>query len=142
MSRRFAAITKDKVIVTTDDEIKEFDRSNLISVTPGATTEWDNWSAKISIGLNVTRGNTDQTDFTAKINIKRRTPGNRFVVDYLGNYSRAQNTQIANNHRLNTFFDIFAAKKYFWRPIFAEYYRRFLPSTIETHLRTSTTGPP
>ena len=116
-------ITKDKVIVETDEGVREFDRSRLISVTPGATTEWDNWSAKISIGLNFTRGNTDQADYTAKINIKRRTPDNRFVVDYLGNFSRSRNTQIANNHRLNTFFDIFAAKEYFWRPIFAEYYR-------------------
>ena len=81
-------ITKDKVIVKTDEGVREFDRSRLISVTPGATMELDNWSAKISIGLNFTRGNTDQTDLTAKINIKRRTPDNRFVVDYLGNFSR------------------------------------------------------
>ena len=116
-------ITKDKVIVETDEGIKEFDRSVLISITPGATNEWDNWSAKISIGLNFARGNTDQADLTAKINVKRRTPKNRFVVDYLGNYSRAGNIQVTNNHRVNTFFDIFAAKKYFWRPIFAEFFR-------------------
>lgn len=55
-------VTKNKVIVDTDGGTKEFDRSQLISITPGAATEWDNWSAKISFGLNFSRGNTDQTD--------------------------------------------------------------------------------
>jgi len=116
-------ITRDKVIVDTVDGKKEFDRSQLISVTPGAASEWDNWSAKIDVGVNFTRGNTDQTEFTTKLNVKRLTPDNRFVIDYLGNFTTSNNLQTVNNHRVNTFFDIFAAKKYFWRPIFAEYFR-------------------
>ena len=116
-------ITRDKVIVDTVDGKKEFDRSQLISVTPGATSEWDNWSAKIDLGLNFTRGNTDQTEFTMKLNVKRLTPDNRFVVDYLGNFTTSNNLQTVNNHRLSTFFDIFAAKEYFWRPVLFEYFR-------------------
>lgn len=116
-------VTKDKVIVDSDGETKEFDRSQLISITPGAVSEWDNWSAKVHLGLNFTRGNSEQTDYTGKFTIRRRTPDNRFVIDYLGNFTRTGDTQTVNNHRLNTFFDIFAAKEYFWRPVFAEYYR-------------------
>ena len=116
-------ITRDKVIVDTVDGTKEFDRSQLISVTPGATSEWDNWSAKIDLGLNFTRGNTDQTEFTMKLNVKRLTPDNRFVVDYLGNFTTSNNLQTVNNHRLSMFFDIFAAKAYFWRPVLFEYFR-------------------
>ena len=116
-------VTKDKVFIATDGETSEYDRHLLIAITPGATTEWDNWTIKLSLGLNFSRGNTDQTDFTSKINIRRRTPENRFVIDYLGNLSVAGNIQTVNNHRLNTFFDIFATREYFWRPVFAEYYR-------------------
>ena len=116
-------ITRDKVIVDTVEGTKEFDRSQLISVTPGATSEWDNWSAKIDLGLNFTRGNTDQTDFTMKLNVKRLTPDNRFVVDYLGNLTTSNNVKSVNNHRLGAFFDIFAAKEYFWRPVLFEYFR-------------------
>ena len=116
-------ITRDKVIVDTADGRKEFDRSQLISVTPGAASEWDNWSAKIDLGLNFTRGNTDQTEFTMKLNVKRLTPDNRFVVDYLGNFTTSNHLQTVNNHRLSMFFDIFAAKEYFWRPVLFEYFR-------------------
>jgi putative salt-induced outer membrane protein YdiY len=116
-------VTKDKVIVETEEGTKEFNRSDLISITPGAASEWDNWSVKISFGLNFTRGNSKLTDFTAKANIKRRTPDNRFVIDYLGNRSTTSDVTTVNNHRFNTFFDMFVAKEYFFRPIFFEYYR-------------------
>lgn len=116
-------ITKDTVIVVTDEGTKEFDRSRLISITPDAVKELDNWSAKIDLGVNFVRGNTNQTEFTMKLNVKRLTPENRFVFDYLGNLTRARDIQTVNNHRVNTFFDIFAAKKYFWRPGSLEYFR-------------------
>lgn len=116
-------VTGDKVIVENAEGTKEYKRSDLISITPGARTEWDNWSAKISLGLNFSSGNTEQTDYTSKMDIRRRTPENRLVFEYLGNYSKSGDAEIANNHRGNTYFDLFAAKEYFWRPIFAEYYR-------------------
>ena len=116
-------VTPNKIMVNTNEGIREFERSQLISITPDASTEWDNWSFKVTFGLGFLRGNTDQTDFTAKANIRRQTPENRFVVDYLGNFSESDNQRTVNNHRLNTFFDLFLAKEYFFRPIFAEYYR-------------------
>lgn len=116
-------VTKDKITIDTAEGKKEFPRSRLISITQDARTEWDNWAMKISLGLNFTRGNSTQTDFTAKANIRRRTPDNRFVIDYLGNISENSNAQTVNNHRLNTFFDMFVAKEYFFRPVFAEYFK-------------------
>ena len=119
----FVIVTKDKVFVETDTGTQEFDRSRLISITPGAVKEFDKWSAKVSLGLNFSRGNTDQTDMTMKANVKRQTADDRFVFDYLGNYSVTSDVQTVNNHRANTFYDIFAKKSYFWRPVFAEYFR-------------------
>lgn len=116
-------VTRETVTVVTDKETREFPRSKLISITPGAKKETDNWSAKIGLGVTFSRGNSDQTDMSAKANIKRRTSENRFVVDYLGNFSSSGGTQTTNNHRLNSYFDIFAGKHFFWRPAFLEYYR-------------------
>lgn len=116
-------VTKDTISVKTDEGVREFERGQLISITPGASTEWDNWSFKVTFGLGILSGNTDQTDFTAKANIRRKTPENRFVLDYLGNFSESDNQQTVNNHRVNTFYDLFLAREYFLRPIFAEYFR-------------------
>ena len=116
-------VTGDTVIVVTDDGTKEFDRSRLISITPDAVKELDNWSAKIDVGATFTRGNTNQSEFTAKLNVKRLTPDNRFVFDYLGNFTQARDIQTVNNHRVTAFFDIYVDKKYFWRPVSLEYFR-------------------
>jgi len=110
-------------LATSTGGVEEFDRDLLVSITPGANSEQDNWTAKISLGLNFTGGNSKQTDFAFKFDIRRRTPENRFVVNYLGNYSKARDLETVNNHRLNAHYDIFASREYFWRPIFAEYYR-------------------
>lgn len=116
-------VTEETVIIDTAEGRKEFPRSKLLAMTKGARTEWENWSAKISFGLNFSRGNSEQTDYTAKIYISRRTPENRFVIDYLGNVRENAETRTVNNHLLSTFFDMFVAKQYFFRPVFGEYFR-------------------
>lgn len=116
-------VNEKTVFVVAGNKTQEFSRGRLISIAPGATKEIDNWAAKIGLGVAFSRGNTDQTDITAKVNIKRRTPENRFVIDYLGNFSTSGSTQTVNNHRLNSFVDLFVARRYFWRPLFVEYYR-------------------
>ena len=43
----------EKISVVSSTGLEEFDRSLLISITPGADSEQDNWSTKISFGLNL-----------------------------------------------------------------------------------------
>jgi len=119
----FVNVTKDKIFIETDSGTQEFARSRLISITPGAVKEIDKWSAKISLGLNFSSGNTDQTDMATKADIKRQTADDRLVFDYLGNFTVSNNNQTVNNHRASIYYDIFATRQYFWRPVFAEYFR-------------------
>ena len=69
----YLEITKTKVIVTSGEEVQEFDRSRLVSFITGGEEESDFWSAKFTLGLIVRSGNTDQVDYNAKANIKRQT---------------------------------------------------------------------
>jgi hypothetical protein len=116
-------VTEDKVYVTVGEERREFERDQLVTIAPGAPREIDYWSAKVSLGANISRGNVQQTQYSAIGNIKRRTSATRFVTDYLGNFTRTEGVQTVNNQRLNTYFDIFKTRKYFFRPFFGEYFR-------------------
>jgi hypothetical protein len=116
-------VTEDKVFVTVGEERQEFERNQLVAIAPGEPKEINYWSAKLSIGLNLTSGNTEQTHYSSIANIKRRTSATRFVTDYLGNFSETEGVETVNNQRLNTYFDVFKTRKYFFRPIFGEYYR-------------------
>ncbi len=116
-------VTEDKVFVTVGEERREFERNQLIAIAPGEPKEINYWSAKFGLGLNLTRGNTEQTQYSAIANIKRRTSATRFVTDYLGNFTKTDGEETVNNQRVNTYFDIFKTRKYFFRPFFGEYYR-------------------
>lgn len=116
-------ITEDKVIVTSKDARQEFERSNLIDVVSEEAKELRHWSAKVSVGLNYTRGNTEEDDLSTTVNISRRTSATRLVFNYLANYSRTGGTDTVDNNRLNAYLDIFKTRKFFWRPVFGEYFR-------------------
>jgi hypothetical protein len=116
-------VNQEKVIVTAGDERQEFDRSQLVAIAPGAPREIDYWSAKISLGFNLTRGNTEQTQWTTAANVKRLTSATRFVADWLANFSETNGEATVDNQRLYAFFDVFRTRKYFLRPVFGEYFR-------------------
>jgi hypothetical protein len=112
-------LVDDKVEITVGNEVLEFDRDQIITIAEGTKL----WKGKISLGANIRGGNSDQVDATAMAAVKRRTARSRFVADYIGNYSRADKENTSNNHRINTYYDIFMTSNLFWRTIFAEYYR-------------------
>jgi len=132
-------INKTRIIVTNGGETKEYDRSRLVSFITGGEEELDYWSAKLTLGLIVRSGNTDQVDYNAKANIKRQTAFSRFIMDYIGNISNTQDVETINNHRLTGTHDIFKTRQFFWRPIFAEYYRDPF-SNIDAKITVGTGG--
>ena len=115
-------INKTKIIVTNGDDVKEFKRSRLVSFITGGEEELDYWSAKLTLGLIVRSGNTDQIDYNAKANVKRQTSFSRLIVDYIGNISNTQDIETINNHRVTGTHDIFKTRNFFFRPIFGQYY--------------------
>ncbi len=119
----YIQVTETKVYITLGEDKQEFDRDKLIAIAYGEPKEANYWSGKLSIGLDLTSGNTDQTQYSAQGNVRRRTSASRFVLDYLGNFTRTENIETVNNHRLDGFVDLFKTKKYFLRPVFAGFFR-------------------
>ncbi|NIN36072.1 MAG: DUF481 domain-containing protein [Gammaproteobacteria bacterium] len=116
-------ITSDKLIVTNGNQVREFNRRLLVSLARGGDKEIDNWSAKLTLGLNVRGGNTDQVEYNAKAAIKRETSLTRFIMNYIGNISLTSNVETANSHRVDFSHDIFRTTRFFIRPLFGEYFR-------------------
>ena len=116
-------ITENEVHVFTDYEDLVLPRNQLQTIASAQESEISYWSSKVTFSINVRRGNTDQTDFTSKINAKRRTTESRLVIDYLGNFTEVQDTDTINNHRLNATLDYFITRRLFWTMISAEFFR-------------------
>ena len=98
-------------------------RDEVQSLTPGGSKERNYWSGKLTLGLTLRSGNTEQVEYNASANLQRRTPATRLNVDYLGNVSSIDGTDTANNTRVNTEFDVWLSRRFYLVVPFAEYYR-------------------
>lgn len=116
------SIDKGKLIVSSGETTLEFDRSYIISFAQGEARGSNYWSGRATLGFNLQRGNTEQLDYSAKANIKRRTARTRLNIDYIGSISQTRSIETTNNHRLNGHYDIFVTRRFYYTPVFAQYY--------------------
>lgn len=122
MIRGPVAITPDEVRVGSDGAVTQ-PRTNLFGLTPGGERELDHWTAKVSAGLNVRTGNTEQTDFDARVDLRRRTPNTRLNLEYTGAFSHLEGVKSEDSHRVNALFDYWLSPRFFARLPFLEYFR-------------------
>ena len=113
----------DRIMIVTAEESQEFSRADVISIAHGVPKESNYWSAKFTLGLNISQGNSDKQDLNLALNTKRRTADSRFLTDYLGFYSKSDHIKTDDNHRLRTTYDIFKTRQFFWRPVLGEVFR-------------------
>ena len=112
----------DKVTIIQGDMKYDFKKDEIVSFAPDAEIEKQFWSGKITFSLDLRSGNINQADYTAQANIQRRTAISHLSFDYLGRVSSKNKHEIANDHRLNQKYDRYITKKFFWTPLFSEYY--------------------
>jgi putative salt-induced outer membrane protein YdiY len=81
------------------------------------------WSGNASVGLTLRAGNSEQVEYNAQAHLQRRSPTTRLSLDYIGNLSSAAGIESANNHRVNTEFDLWLTRRFYLITPFVEYYR-------------------
>jgi len=114
---------ENKITIIQGDKTFEFNRSEIISLAPQGEREFNYWSGKITLNIDIRQGNKEQYDYTAKANLKRRTSSSNLYFDYLGRISSRDKVETANDHRLNQKYDRYITRQFFWTPLFSEYYQ-------------------
>lgn len=113
----------DSITIIQGDKTFKFDRDEIVSLAPKGTSEFNYWNGKITINIDVRKGNKNQYDYVAKSTVKRRTSKDNLYLDYLGRISARDNEETANDHRLNQKYDRFITRRFFWTPLFSEFYK-------------------
>jgi hypothetical protein len=116
-------LKNNEINIIQGDNKYTFPKNQVISLAPKGIKWIDIWSAKITVSIDGKKGNKDQFDYNVKFNIKRRTEKTRLTFDYLGRFSKVNNIDTANDHRLNEKYDVYLSRKLFWTPIFSEFYK-------------------
>ena len=116
-------LVKDGTVTVIGDETVTFPQEEVLTMTAGEPQEINFWSGEASGSGNYRSGNTDQETLNARISAQRRTVEQRMLFDYIGNYDETENEETENNHRLSGDWDRFVTDRFFWTPIFAEYFK-------------------
>jgi len=116
---------RDDVVLVREASGRElrFKRKDLLTIIPGEPKELNFWSGKISIGVTLRGGNTKQTDLSANMSLRRRSPYTRFDLSYLGALGTFDGEDTVNNHRLDGRYDVFVTRKFFVTPASVSAYR-------------------
>lgn len=111
-----ATVRGDVVLIRREQQTREFPRSNLLSIIEGEPTEWNFWSAKISVGVIGRFGNANQEDLNAIVLLRRQATRSRLDVEYKGNFARTNDVKTVSNHRANAKVDYLISKGFFITP--------------------------
>ncbi|MCK5736852.1 MAG: DUF481 domain-containing protein, partial [Spirochaetaceae bacterium] len=78
---------------------------------------WKLWNGRISAGLNLRRGNTDQTDLQFNLDLIRRSAFNRLNLSYTGNFSYVKAQPIVSNNKAVFGWNYFISHRMYLIPI-------------------------
>jgi hypothetical protein len=106
-----ARMKGDTIRIRSGDEIKQFERSDFVSMIYGSGRELDYWSLSMTVGLSGQAGNTDQLSLNSQLNIARETAFTRATLDYTGNIATQSSEISANNHRAVVAFDYYLSRR-------------------------------
>jgi hypothetical protein len=106
--------------VDTGTGVREFERSDLLSILEGRARERNFWSLKSTLGIIARAGNSEQADATVFLRLRREATRSRFDTEYTGNIGSVQKEQNVNNHRFDTNYNVFVSRRLFLTPVGGE----------------------
>ena len=112
-----------RILMTYSGETVEYNRDDLVSITPSVERERDRWIGDVSLGINVQQGNSDISEYNVIAGLQRRTPVSRVKLDYIGNTNINNGERITDSQRVNLAIDRFTGRRLYWRPVSVQYYR-------------------
>ena len=116
-------VISNDVVMVAGEKPLQLHRDELIGITPsGGAAGIRNWTGSANLGLNLQSGNHHQTTLTTSAELMRLTPNTKMDLNYLGNYSKLDGQENANNDRVNLTYDIRLNRDWFVRPVQFEYY--------------------
>ena len=117
-----ASMRDGMIRINTENGVRELPRRDLLSIIEGSARERDFWSAKLNLGVTTRTGNTNQTDFSTRLEIKREATRSRVTLDYRGDFSEVNEEQTVNSHKGSLLFDLFISRMFYVTPFSYEYY--------------------
>jgi hypothetical protein len=100
-------VTKDQVIIETEEGVKTYPRSELVSIIDGAPRERTWWSTRLSLGFSANAGNTNQGSVNTQFTVLRFDRRTAASIGYNGSIGYANDAVNVNRHLADFNVDLF-----------------------------------
>ncbi|RLP53409.1 MAG: DUF481 domain-containing protein [Ketobacter sp.] len=111
----------DKVTMIGPDQ--ELELSDIIGVAVGIPKERELWTGNVAVGMSLRGGNVEQSDVDVSTRFTRRTAHSTVRLSYVGNFTKTNDIETANDHLADATYDYRLNKDWFLRPFGMEYYQ-------------------
>lgn len=117
-----AMVTRDEVIVETEDGIKTFPRSELISILKGGQRERDWWVFELGVGFTGAFGNSNQSSLHTDFGLGRHDKRTSTVLLYEGTFGAANREANVNRHLGQVGVTLFLSDRFYVLPAAAAFF--------------------
>ncbi|MCW8334442.1 DUF481 domain-containing protein [Vibrio paucivorans] len=108
---------QDDTLSVHGSKVQEIELSDIVSIYKATNNEADKWSSELFLGLNINKGNTDESSFAVVAETERKSVRSRLLLQYLANIAQSNGEQSANNHLFDASYDMNISAKIFFRPL-------------------------
>jgi putative salt-induced outer membrane protein YdiY len=115
-------VTKDEAKVVNNSGTHAFPRAELLAIAPTGNLIRDKWSIDASFGMSARKGNTNELVNNTHVTLRRLTPMNRQLIEYLGNYAELEGEVSKDDQRWLANSDFFMSDRFFIRVPDFEYF--------------------
>jgi putative salt-induced outer membrane protein YdiY len=112
-----ARLRGDTLVVTGRDGNRTVERSGIVAILEGDTSEWNRWTGKVSVGVDAKSGNTDQATLTASGEVAREDRNSRAQALIRSTLGTSGGEENVNKHRAEVKFDVFFSRRFYWNAI-------------------------
>ncbi|WP_104035803.1 DUF481 domain-containing protein [Vibrio jasicida] len=113
----YLSIREDELYLINDGEELSFPVSEVVSIYRGAEKDSDHWTTEIFLGLDISKGNTDEFSLLGEVEAERNTVGSRTKLKAKHENSKTNDETTANNSSFDGSYDIYLSNRLFFRPL-------------------------
>lgn len=113
----YLSIREDKLYLSNDGEEIAFPVTEVVSIYRGSETDSDHWTTEIFLGLDISKGNTDEFSLLGEVEAERNTVGSRTKLKAKHENSKTNDETTANNSSFDGSYDIYLSNRLFFRPL-------------------------
>ncbi|AUI85239.1 hypothetical protein BS333_01890 [Vibrio azureus] len=113
----YLSIKNDKLFLHNDGEEWSFPIEQVVSIYRGREEESDHWKTELFLGLDISKGNTEEFSLLGEIETERLAVDSRTKLKARHENSRSDSTTTAKNTSFDGSYDIYLSNKLFFRPL-------------------------